>query len=355
MNNIVNLPTLINKIAAETGVELSIVRRFIHDLFATVEERLSVNESIEIEGIGEFRRGDSVENPVLFRPSQKLSDIINEPFAAFSPVEINDGAEDELIKHPDTDIESSVSEQHEENKVQAQIDSAVEIPAENPEKHGDDRKPNENFPVNINNTEVEPETEPETETNALTTADQSAENELPQPQIIYTNSGSNALMLVLGILIGIIIGLVGGYFAGKSMAQFEMPYDEEDADDIEMVEIPASELSANDSIANVLTDSISATSIPQAAEKHEESASAPAEPVYDTVTQTRYLSIIARDHYGSKNYWVFIFKANPQLTNPNRIAPGTKVLIPPYESFAESSREATDAKAQKLLNELNGK
>lgn len=80
-----------------------------------------------------------------------------------------------------------------------------------------------------------------------------------------------------------------------------------------------------------------------------------AEPEYDTVTKSRFLTTMARDHYGKKNYWIFIYNANPQLGDPNRIAPGTRILIPAKESFAGATEKETDAKAQALLNELSRK
>ena len=90
----------------------------------------------------------------------------------------------------------------------------------------------------------------------------------------------------------------------------------------------------------------------ESAKPAEQAPAKAAEPVYDTITSSRYLSILARDHYGVKNYWIFIYQANPQLGNPNQIRPGTKVLIPARESFEEATKAQTDAKAQKLLNQL---
>ena len=77
------------------------------------------------------------------------------------------------------------------------------------------------------------------------------------------------------------------------------------------------------------------------------------QPVYDTITSTKFLTTLAGQHYGVKNYWIFIYEANPGLGNPNSIRPGTRVLIPAKESFMEPTKAETDAKARKLLNALS--
>ena len=185
----------------------------------------------------------------------------------------------------------------------------------------------------------------------------------PQPVIVRQESGNTSMWLVLGLLIGLIIGLVGGYFAGETMAAFKLPGEDEDYEDtleLYMPEAvpaapaqseepaqptaaaPAAEAQKTQGTDAPKTQTLASTS----------STPAKAAPVYDTITRARYLSILAKEHYGSKKYWVFIYNANPQLGDPNKVSPGTRVLIPAKESFMEATPAATDAKAQKLLNEL---
>ncbi|MCM1036018.1 MAG: hypothetical protein NC406_01665, partial [Bacteroides sp.] len=76
------------------------------------------------------------------------------------------------------------------------------------------------------------------------------------------------------------------------------------------------------------------------------------EPKYDTITSTQFLTTLARKHYGVKNYWIFIYEANPSLGNPNSIRPGTRVVIPDRSTFEGPTPEATAAKAQERLNAL---
>lgn len=54
-----------------------------------------------------------------------------------------------------------------------------------------------------------------------------------------------------------------------------------------------------------------------------------AEATFYTVKSGDTLSAIAKDHYGSANKYMAIFKANePMLTDPNKIYPGQVLRIP---------------------------
>lgn len=54
----------------------------------------------------------------------------------------------------------------------------------------------------------------------------------------------------------------------------------------------------------------------------------------DTISKTRFLTTMAREYYGDYNYWVYIYEENQAIiTNPNKIKPGTVVVIPPAEKY----------------------
>ncbi len=75
------------------------------------------------------------------------------------------------------------------------------------------------------------------------------------------------------------------------------------------------------------------------------------EPVYDIVEVS--LIRLAKKHYGESSYWVYIYEANSDIiSNPNRIRPGQKVLIPDKSTFPGSSRSETVAIAKRKQTEL---
>jgi len=409
----INLPRLISLIAEGASVSPATARRFLHDLFAYIEERLTAGETVNIKGIGEFVNSGDPSNPVLFKADEELAAIANEPFSVFSAVTLNEEAVDEIeavgkkdeenvvegvatlpvvepVLEKSVEVEEAAENAHVEEPKQAPVVVPTEVEADN------DEAVEESEPVQ-NDADVaeeplaadqdkEPEQNPNPETysDAATieqpenAADVSVEDEVkPERRYaqapgyrrsarrsgmahVHKSQSSYALWLVLGILIGLILGLVGGYFAGKTMAAYELPeendysiFDEVDADTIALSAVPIVSDSTvmQDTAHQKAVASIENKEIGMPA-KEEPVSAKKTEPVYDTITSTRYLSILARDHYGVKNYWIFIYEANPQLGNPNQIRPGTRVLIPPKESFQEATKAETDAKARRLLNQL---
>mgnify|MGYP004555523405 CR=1 FL=1 len=72
------------------------------------------------------------------------------------------------------------------------------------------------------------------------------------------------------------------------------------------------------------------------------------EPVYDTITKTRYLTTMAKEHYGSYHLWPYIYEANKSLGHPDKIRPGTKVVIPPLSRYGVNPKNPDDiAKAKR--------
>lgn len=72
-------------------------------------------------------------------------------------------------------------------------------------------------------------------------------------------------------------------------------------------------------------------------------------PVYDTITKTRYLTTMAKEHYGDFNLWPYIYEENKAiLGHPDRIRPGTKVVIPPLSKYGVTVTPAAIEKAKRL-------
>ncbi len=439
----INLPRLISLIAEGASVSPATARRFLHDLFAYVENCLADGETVKIDGIGEFVRSDDNANPVLFKADADLAAIANEPFSAFSAVTLNDDAVDEIenykapvvdtydvadepvpLQHEEVVLEISESEpssepeqpaiqedvveveqpdkseadvtaeeivsQSEEVSVEnEEVDETVEVPAAAVSEQEVEVAPTPEEIISVPEPQVEADAAPETETASVENEVAEEHPEQNQPaeqkedarryaqapgyrksrhrdyshnhaaQSASRNSSGHAMWLVLGVLIGLIIGLIGGYFAGKTMQAYQLPDDDsallfEDTDTlVETAPIQEVKADTNPVVEHqAVAQTEPAEEVKESAKPAEPAPAKAAEPVYDTITSSRYLSILARDHYGVKNYWIFIYQANPQLGNPNQIRPGTKVLIPARESFEEATKAQTDAKAQKLLNQL---
>ena len=71
--------------------------------------------------------------------------------------------------------------------------------------------------------------------------------------------------------------------------------------------------------------------------------------VYDTITKTRYLTTMAKDHYGNYNLWPYIYEENKaMLGHPDRIKPGTQVVVPDLKKYGVDPNNPDDiAKAKR--------
>lgn len=343
--SVINLPTLISRISADAGVDLAVSRRFIHELFSLIESKLNEGEIVSINEIGEFACGLEPDKAIIFKVSDTIAKQVNEPFSAFKPVELNQGAEKEIVDklEPIPTVEQEFERSDDENNI-------YKNPA-----------PQQETSIGLNDNTA---TEIIELTDNIDVAEQPAFYNTPEipkiseddnnmtkdtPHISNDNtSGAKTVWLILGLFVGIIIGLIGGYFAGKAMGRIEAGFPEEFVIDefeedifieplVNNIDSTQTEISGENSSEKVVSEPMQ-NEIPVV------------EPVYDTVTST--LAKLAGDHYGNKNYWVFIYKANPNLTNPNQIAPGTKVLIPPYESFKGATTAETNEKAREIMNEI---
>ncbi|MCM1032683.1 MAG: HU family DNA-binding protein [Odoribacter sp.] len=395
MKESINLPKLINILADKAGCDPAEARRFLHHFFGIIEEGLLNGENVIVKGVGEFRSVDDPAQPVKFMADPILASIANEPFAAFSAVELNDGvteSELNLIDEEKDEKPREITPQPEETsttvtRIEPEPDTAYESEPESISQKEHIESVAE-YDVSMS-TEQQAVIPDDTVTTAMDETGPSMSNEpaepvmtvtpqqplepklqsdcepvtsYPEPEIRYVeieHSGRNKLWLLIGILIGLIIGLIAGFFAGKAISQYQLP------EDTTIGESLSEETTTEDLEDPYLT--ITESSVPVDVQADETpapaeiSSSASAEPpsqdqpIYDTVSRSRYLTTMARDHYGVKKYWIFIYNANPSLGNPNQIAPGTRVLIPAKESFAGSTEKETDAKAQALLNELSRK
>lgn len=100
---------------------------------------------------------------------------------------------------------------------------------------------------------------------------------------------------------------------------------------------------------------------PATKEKSKETASANTAPTHpsdikamDKVTTTRYLTTMAKEHYGNYNLWPYIYIENEgKLGHPDRITPGTTIVIPNIEKYGINPSNPKDIeKARKLGVEI---
>lgn len=145
------------------------------------------------------------------------------------------------------------------------------------------------------------------------------------------------LGLLFGLACGVLIGAGGMYYvyhhiqAGPDVTITPVS--------IDSVVNTQSETPATAEDRKSITTTPDSSLIPVA----DNSPDTPAIPavIHDTISSSRFLASMARKHYGHMEYWVYIYEANPGLGHPDKIKPGTVVVIPPKSSFQKENDEQT--------------
>lgn len=339
MNNTVTLPEIAGTAARMAGAEADTATRFVAALFVRIEAALAADGTVAVHGIGTFRRDADAPSGISFTPDKNLAAAINAPFSLFEPVVLPADAPADLFEtepqpgpesEPDETvviptIELSAPQEETTIETTADIEEVCREETEQEIKEEDDT------------------TLPQEETL------QEAEIQMPapEPETIYIVRRSPWPWVVA--LVALVAGFAAGYCLGKrdtstysSSASIETAATAVPADTLS-IPVDTSTVEPADNTA-AQTETLQEEPEEQVPTRQEEQK----EAVYDTVSPTRFLTTIARDHYGRKDFWVFIYEANSDiLRHPNRIRPGTRVLVPDLGPHA-----ALDADMRQRAHEL---
>ena len=388
--------TLVDAMEAGENVRIKSLGTF---KVVAVEPRKSVNvntgEQMEIPG----------HNKIVFVPAKELAEEVNAPFAMFESIEIPDNAlEDPLLSsesesaaqaEEDPLLSSAISDPS-ESEAQAEEDpllsSATSDPSESTAQAEEDPLPSSAISdQTVSAAQAEEDPLPSSAISDQTVSaaqaagypepdEDSDENE--QEFEIGNESGLDSFPIVsqlneehtetrrnyrflLGFACGVacaaVICLCAYLFFfekwtatvseeknTKVSVQAETSGQLTDAD---VRQVPEPDVS--DSDKKDLIEASDADSKNEQMAKTEQTAEVPTrpsdEPVYDTITKTRYLTTMAKEHYGNYNLWPYIYEENKAiLGHPDRIRPGTKVIVPPLSKYGVNPSDPDDiAKAKK--------
>lgn len=278
--NRLTVQALAARIASTLGITPEAAEQLIHDYFVDVAERLQRGETVDIDNLGKFAAGGES----LFTPLPDVAARINEPFAFFEPVELNDGVTAETLDLTTPAIpEPSPAPEPER----------IEEPAPEPE------------PEKIEEPAPEPEIPESPETPIIPNFPQAPEP--PEPSEPHKGHCAHALAAwATGcLLLGLTIGGLTGYWVGRHTTLFPTS----PAEPVEKVE-PTTTL--NDTSATSATSITSATPV-----------------TTDTVRADYYITDMARKYYGNKDFWSYIYEENADsLGHPEHIHPGQILVIP---------------------------
>lgn len=405
MNRTIALPALVAELARTNNCADETASEFLHALARVVSKGLAEDGTVTVSGIGIFKIIDKPGGPeVDFLPDAELAAEVNAPFSLFEPVELAAG-----VSAADLDMETATVTEtagvpntpapaetegtpapaapviHE--PVKPEVPAGMPpVPAAVADTVADTSAP-ETEPEPETETVPEPQREPETEpqpapapepepiptpqpapkprtineTYSQTTRTYTAATHEPvrEERIVkVVDRRPNRSTVALAAVIALVAGLVIGYLA-YDWLNFNGPRN---------VEISAEKVNVHPSVPVVFETDTTATEVvpadtarnAAAAAENRAAQTAPAETakapaiVTDTVGGRRYLSVIARQHYGKDIFWVYIYEDNKdRISNPNNVPEGLVVVIPPAEKYNidPASKESVHA-AERKANEI---
>ena len=132
MNTKLTLVELIDMLAESTSTSKRVCELFLRELFSTVSQELINGETVKIKNIGTFKvtevksrksvnvvDGEDIEisghKKISFTPDKSLAEAVNQPFAQFETVVLDDALTDDKLaaideKYPSVALDSSVEE-----------------------------------------------------------------------------------------------------------------------------------------------------------------------------------------------------------------------------------------------------
>lgn len=341
MNSIVTLKRLVELLSKASGKNMAYVDAYIRAFTDTVRTAVAAGDAVKVKGLGSFSF-DPAKRAIIFEPDAELAQAVNEPFAMFTAEEVSPNVDDD-IADPDFVFDiSPATEASEPEPAPVPVREPEPIPAPEPV----DEPTTE--PMLEPGTEPAPEPEPTKGLSEVAVAADKITAEVeptPKQEPAYQPSdypdysdypdeekGKTSFpvfWVIWSAVIGVVIGLLIGFLLHDPiMGLFEPSLNK-----------PNQEATAD--IAPVLPEApaLASPDIPETPDSPE-TPSVTEEPaiVYDHVTTT--LSDLAKNHYGNKNYWVYIYLENrDKISNPNSVSPNLQLVIPPKEKYATGATE----------------
>lgn len=382
MNQKITLPALIALLAMKSGESKEKSENFIANFFSLISETLQEGESVKIKGLGTFkvipvenRKSVNISdgtdftipghNKVVFIPAREIAEKINAPFSMFDSVELfSEEVMESNVKINEQEEEIDLTEDLKEKEL-----SPEEIQSEQTEDdpalmHARTQEP-EILEEVITEKTMSGNTIPEDTLSENTLPEETISGEAESVENDATEgegeevSGEvgeylqieeseptkkrkgGAFRFLMGFACGLaaaIVVLLGGYYFFlrdylRVKTTSEQP--EPQVSLTQVINVQAEEKDSTETNDSILVEEIPATEPSQMV-------------VYDTIGRQRYLTTMAQDHYGSFNLWPYIYEENKSfLGHPDRIKPGTRVVIPNLKKYGVDPGNPKDIQTAK--------
>lgn len=405
MNNRLSIQDLALILSEQTGKSTEEALRFLQEFIAVVSEGVYNDKLVKVKGLGTFKiirveerasvSVNSGERFVIpshykftFTPDKELKELVNKPFSLFDTVELNEEVDfsDVDVSAETSGAEEAADDSSEEILPDGIPEQAIEAP-QTPEPEvkpepavEEEAAPQEEAqakpePKTETTPEPEVEAEPEPKAEAETTPQEEAKAEPKQAEPVSSVSGykeyrrkrrrsaSRKLLFPIACLfVVIVLGIVyivclsGRTTVNKNweppMAEVGNPTPEAG-----MNPVPA------DSTGVTPPDSASLAADSVVAEPPVVEENQPEEtPKSDilalvTIKAGDRLASFAKQYYGHKFFWVYIYQYNQDIiSDPNNIPIGTELRIPDPGLYGiDATDRISIDKAAALQSQILGK
>lgn len=413
MNNKITFPKLATLLADKSGRSKRFSEDFMRELFSLISEQLEAGDIVKVKGIGTFRllrvearksvdvtTGQPMEisghSKVVFTPAKELAEAINSPFEAFSAIEIGDNVsldnliEDESVAMRDVSDEIVLSSTESDVRPQLNVVSDNEPIEEIVAIDSSESEIRENLNTSLDcndiavlegerglvvsrtdDIEISEESE-RSEESVLAKVPEDSISVVEIPKVVendnvdepayeeydYTPVKKNWLKVCMiwaaCALCAIVVTFVIWSILTKPVfSHFHVTNSEEILNSGENTE---SELPvAEEIVVGDINDSVETEVNMESAEDDFPVPTAPSDAVvYDTIGTSRFLTTMAKSHYGNNKFWPYIYEENKaNIGHPDRIRPGTPIVIPKLSKYGVSPDNPADVeKANKLAVEI---
>ena len=371
MSEKITLPGIVARLSQRTGDTKRQSEDFIKELFQLIAAELERGESVRVRALGIFKTIEveprksvnvntgeetviSGHRKVIFVPAKEIAALVNEPFAMFQTVELSD---DVTFEEPEEAGGSEEAAAVEESQEPLEPDNSYKT-------YKSYKSYNSDSPQQVqpeSEPEPEPEPEPDSDSDSIYLMKEDVSIE-PAPVIKKRFWPGFAAGFFAACICGVIGWAIADFVYFHKF--FSHAANQPEAQVVATAAVDST--AVNDSMKQQIAVASTTEEQPRrdsvkATEEPELRTAAPTQPsdakVYDTITKSRYLTTMAKDHYGNYHLWPYIYKENERfLGHPDRIRPGTKVVVPSLSKYGVNpNRKADIEKAKKLGNEIYAK
>ncbi len=378
MKQTIAISAFAGMLARQSGYTSDFCEHFVLEMFKTVADALKESNEVTIKGLGQFSVDES--GNVGFSPDPVFAADVNAPFDCFEPEPLDEDVTDEILSADEENISYDSSAKAVENEMEV---AAPENPTDIQSVNQTDLT-SEDMPEDMSNN-IRPEvvddeivtdenhnegkkseqmtdvgtSEPVYESE-LSSADTEITDEVGEDNVHICSTRPRKFPIwgfVCGMAVGAIVGAAATYFIlvphGQAESAVEIRSDEQNV--AELLGEDTAVVSA-DTVSKARPDSITTptvlteTSVPVAKKDT---------VIYDTVTST--LAQLSRKHFGSYEFWVYIYEENRDvISDPDRVEPNTRVRIPDAKKYGidandKSSIKRALAKSSEIANERKRK